>query len=491
MDEQAGQEQAGDEKAGATIPDVLLRFSATERHTVVRSLPDGHARTLAGTFATWAHEGQVAPDGAWRTWVLMAGRGFGKTRAGSEWVLEAVRAWRALGQAHPRPLPQAGGERRSPSRLREGLGEGESPLPRGEALRIALVAATVDEARRVMVEGPSGLLACARDREIAEWAPWRRELAFAGGAVATLYSGTSPESLRGPQHHLAWCDELAKWRHAEATWDMLQLGLRCGERPRALVTTTPKGGCAALARILDAQGTVLSGGSSRDNPHLPEAFIEAITAAYGGTRMGREEIDGEFVCDVAGTLWPAALIDASRGPVPEPESLVRVVVGVDPPASAEGTCGIVVCGLDREGAGHVLADHSAGALSPEGWACKVAAAAEAHGADRVIAEKNQGGDMVRSVLRAAGIELPMTLVSASKGKAVRAEPVAGLFECGRARLAGRFPELEAELGGMVPEGYAGARAAKGSRSPDRADAMVWALWALLIAPRAAPRVRVV
>src|SRR5690554_3845584 len=246
-----------------------------------------------------------------------------------------------------------------------------------EPLRIALVAATVDEARRVMVEGPSGLLACAREGEIAEWAPSRRELVWAGGAVATLYSGANPESLRGPQHHFAWCDELAKWRHAEATWDMLQLGLRCGERPRALVTTTPKGGCAALARILEAEGTVLTGGTSRDNPHLPAAFIKAIAAAYRGTRMGREEIEGEFVCDVAGTLWPAALIAASRGPVPEREALVRVMVGVDPPASAEGTCGIVVCGLDREGVGHVLADHSAGGLSPEGWARKVAAAAEA------------------------------------------------------------------------------------------------------------------
>lgn len=235
---------------------------------------------------------------------------------------------------------------------------------------------------------------------------------------------------------------------------------------------------------------MLTGGTSRDNPHLPAAFLEAITAAYEGTRMGREEIDGEFVCDVEGTLWPAALIAASRGPVPEREALARVVVGVDPPAGPEGTCGIVVCGLDREGVGHVLADRSAGGLSPEGWARKVAAAAEAHGADRLVAEKNQGGEMVGAVLRAARIALPITLVSASQGKAARAEPVAGLFECGKARLAGRFAELEAELGAMVPAGYAGARsgAGAGSRSPDRADAMVWALWALLIAPKAAPRV---
>jgi phage terminase large subunit-like protein len=336
-----------------------------------------------------------------------------------------------------------------------------------------------------MVEGPSGLLACARAGEIVEWSRSRGEVVFAGGARATLFSGANPEALRGPQHHFAWCDELAKWRHPQAAWDMLQLGLRCGTRPRALVTTTPRGGCGALKRILEDEGTVLTGGRTGDNPHLPAAFLRAVESAYGGTRMGREEIDGVFLADVAGSLWPAELIERCRGAAPAEEALRRVVVGVDPPASAEGTCGIVVCGLDADGVGHVLADHSAGGLSPEGWARKVAGAAEAHGADRVVAEQNQGGDMVKSVLRAAGIVLPVTMVSASRSKAARAEPVAGLFECGKARLAGRFPELEDQLGGMVP----GKDHAGPGRSPDRADAMVWALWALLIAPRAEARVR--
>ncbi len=349
-----------------------------------------------------------------------------------------------------------------------------------------------------MVEGASGLLACARAGEVVEWSPSRRELVFAGGAVATLYSGANPEALRGPQHHFAWCDELAKWRHPQAAWDMLQLGLRCGERPRALVTTTPRGGCAALKRIIDAPDTVKTGGSTGDNPHLPEAFLRAVTSAYAGTRLAREEIDGVLLDDVAGSLWPLALIERCRvspHPNPSPGSeadpqgqreglYTRVVVGVDPPASAEGTCGIVVCATDAEGVGHVLGDHSAGGLSPEGWARAVAAAAAAHGADRVVAEKNQGGDMVRTVLRTAGIALPITLVSAVQGKGARAEPVAGLFECGKARFAGRFAELEEELGGMVPAGYEGP-----GRSPDRADAMVWALWALLIAPGAEARVR--
>jgi phage terminase large subunit-like protein len=350
-------------------------------------------------------------------------------------------------------------------------------------MRIALVAATVDEARAVMVEGPSGLLACARGEEIAEWSPARRELVFAGGARATLFSGANPEALRGPQHHFAWCDELAKWRHPQRSWDMLQLGLRCGARPRALVTTTPRGGCEALKRILAAQDTVLTGGRTGDNPHLPSAFMAAIDSAYGGTRLARQEIDGVLLADVPGSLWPAALIERCRGAVPAEGSLRRVVVGVDPPASAQGTCGIVVCALDADGVGHVLADWSAGGLSPEGWARRVAAAAEAHGADRVVAEKNQGGDMVGAVLKGAGVTLPITLVSATRGKAARAEPVAGLFEGGRARLAGRFAELEDELGGLVAGGgYEGP-----GDSPDRADAMVWALWALL-KPRGEPRI---
>ena len=270
---------------------------------------------------------------------------------------------------------------------------------------------------------------------------------------------------------------------------MLQLGLRCGERPRALVTTTPRGGCAALKRILAAPDTVLTGGRTGDNPHLPPAFLSAIDGAYGGTRLGRQEIDGVLLEDIPGSLWPAALVERCRGPAPAAETLRRVVIGVDPPASAEGTCGIVVCGLDGEGIGHVLADWSEGGLSPEGWARRVAAAAEAHGPDRVIAEKNQGGDMVEAVLRSAGVALPITLVSATRGKVTRAEPVAGLFESGKARFAARFPELEEQLGGFVAGGdYAGPGPSTGSGSPDRADAMVWALWALLLAARREPRV---
>ena len=459
----------------------ILRLSSAERGALLRSLPEPIRRRYLLEFSKWAHPGQLPPpEGDWRTWVIMAGRGFGKTRAGAEWVLDCVRdaateqcpsrrreglgvglpgEHHAETHSHPRPLPPAGGGT-----------AGLSPL------RIALVAATADEARAVMVEGVSGILACSGPNEIADWQPSRHLLKFTNGAEARLYSGANPEALRGPQHHFAWCDELAKWRHPLATWQMLQLGLRCGPLPRTLVTTTPRGGCAALAEILAAPDTVVTGGATAANPHLPPAFVSTMTARYGGTLMGREELDGEFLSEVAGSLWPLALLDASRGAMPAPDSLRRVVVAVDPPASAAGTCGIVVCGLDRGGTAHVLADCSAEGLSPEGWARAVAAAAEAWSADRVVAEKNQGGDMVRSVLRSAGLVLPLTLVSATRSKVRRAEPVAGLFENGRARLAGRFPELEAQLAGLVAGGdYCGP-----GPSPDRADAMVWALTELLL-----------
>ncbi|HVR92125.1 MAG TPA: terminase family protein [Novosphingobium sp.] len=454
-----------------TIPAILHGTDPAVREAMLRTLPERQLRALARAFGEWAHGGQLAPPCTasgedWRTWVLMAGRGFGKTRAGAEWVLGRVRDAK---------------RKDSPSTCSGRAGLLKAPT---DPLRIALVAATIDEARAVMVEGPSGILACAGPNDIADWLPSRHLLKFASGAEASLYSGASPNALRGPQHHFAWCDELAKWRHLLATWDMLQLGLRCGVQPRALVTTTPRGGCAALAGILTEPDTVVTGGPTSANPHLSPAFVAAATRRYGGTRMGREELDGVFLPEVAGSLWPAALLAASRGAMPDLDALRRVVVGVDPPASAAGTCGIVVCGLDADGVGHVLADRSAGGLSPEGWARAVAAAAEHWGADRVVAEKNQGGDMVRSVLNSVGIAAAITLVSATRSKVRRAEPIAGLFESGRARLAGRFPELEDELAGLVAGGdYQGP-----GHSPDRADAMVWALHALLIAPRGETRV---
>jgi phage terminase large subunit-like protein len=392
---------------------------------------------------------------------VLAGRGFGKTRAGAEWVWACVRS---------------------------------SAAP----LRIALVGGSAEEAAKVMVEGPAGLLAAARTGEAPCWIPSRSLLAFPGGSQAFVYSAEAPEGLRGPEHHLAWCDEFAKWRRAEAAWDNLQMGLRLGTRPRAAVTTTPRP-VAALRRVLALSGTAVTRGRTGENVHLAPDFERDMAEVYGGTRLGRQELDGELLDDVAGALWPREVIEKARigdshfshgggrsitvaGESDCP--LRRVVVGVDPPGSVDGdACGIVVCGEDRDGRLLVLADCSVKGVRPEGWARAVAAAAEAWEADRVIAEKNNGGDMVESVLRSVEAHLPVKLVSASTGKASRAAPVAARFEAGKAFLAGRFPALEDEMAGLSWSGdYEGP-----GRSPDRVDAMVWAMTALM---KPAPQYRV-
>jgi len=417
-------------------------------------------------FENWAHKNQLPPpDEFWRVWLMMAGRGFGKTRAGAEWI---------FGLANVKP----------------------------EA-RIALVGATIAEARSVMVEGVSGLLAVAKlHRRRIEWEPSLGRLSWPNGSQAQLYSGDNADGLRGPEFDFAWCDELAKWRQAETAWDNLQFGLRRGPRPRALVTTTPRP-IQLLKRIGGSEWTVTTHGKTSDNINLDPKVVEIMTATYAGTRIGRQELDGELIEDVEGALWTREMIEGARvapfgapstihssvnGPPPRAgEELDRIVVGVDPPAGVgEGSdaCGIVVAGALGETL-YVLEDASVRGLSPEGWANRVAAAAARWDTPLVVAEANNGGEMVRSVLKAADLGLKVRLVHASKGKSARAEPVALRFEAGRAYFAGEFRELEDELAGMqAGGGYEGP-----GRSPDRADAMVWALTALSETRSGVPRVR--
>jgi phage terminase large subunit-like protein len=411
-----------------------------------------------GWWRHW-HPGQVplSPLGEeeeeWTVWMLRGGRGFGKTRAGAEWV------W-----ARAREVPGA---------------------------RIALVGANIDDVVKVMVEGPSGLAATARSGERARWVASRWRVDFSTGATAFAYSAERPEKLRGPEHDFAWCDELAKWAHAEATWDNLMLGLRRGERPRTIVTTTPRP-IPLLRRIKALPGFIETSGRTADNPHSPAAFREAAYATYGGTRLGRQELEGALIEEVEGALWTRESIEAARvgtvtGDCPRERSFyVRVVVAVDPPASEGGdACGIVVAGLGRDGVAYVLADLSADGCSPEAWARRVAAAAAEWGADRIVAEGNNGGAMVESVLRAADRSMAVKMVFAKEAKGARAEPVAAAFESGRAKLAGCFPELEDEMAAMTAAGgWHGP-----GRSPDRADAMVWGVATLLTRPRAEPGVR--
>lgn len=446
---------------------------------------------IDAAFEMWAAEGQIPPSSeGWRVWLMLAGRGFGKTRAGAEWIHN---------------LAMSGSK------------------------QIALVSASIDEARAVMVEGISGLLSVAkRNRVRVTWEPSLGRIKWPKGSTAKLFSGDNADGLRGPEHHFAWCDELAKWRQADAAWDNLQMGLRAGPRPRALVTTTPRP-MRLLERIRSDAWTVATGGRTNDNLSLPKSFVEVMMATYGGTRIGRQELEGELMAEAEGSLFPRALLEKARmalfpceddgtalsprqcrsrhGPdarraqldrVPESlrfacdgwapafaRELDRIVVGVDPPASADGdACGIVVAGR-ADGKLYVLADLSVEGTSPERWARAVASAAAAWGASHVVAEANQGGAMVASVLNAADAGLKVRLVHASRGKVARAEPVAIRFETGRAFLAGAFPDLEAELAGlMVGGGYEGP-----GRSPDRADACVWALTELSETRSGVPRVR--
>ena len=430
----------------------LAALSDAERATLLQSLPAAMRTELGERWeGGWAQPGQEAPTGDkdWRIWLIRAGRGFGKTRAGAEWVTAVAND------------PEAS---------------------------IALVGATAADVRRVMIEGPSGLRAVAKTGKTPRYATTRGEIRWPNGARAFVYSADVPDQLRGPEHHAAWCDELAKWRRGDAAWDNLMMGMRRGPHPRVLVTTTPRP-TNLMKRVLRAKGLVETRGRTRDNPFLPGAFVDHIEDAYGGTALGRQELDGEMVEDLAGALWSRASIEAVR--CDGPGDLVRVVVGVDPPAGAiEGdgigdACGIVAVGLDGDGMAYVLADASVSAASPEGWARAVAGCAAQHRADRVVAEANQGGAMVRSVLLAADVALPVKLVRASRGKVARAEPVATLYERGRVRHCGRFTALEDEMCGLVAGGgYQGP-----GRSPDRADALVWALSELMLGRRGAAGVR--
>ena len=429
--------------------DQLLALPPAARRKLLNAMSDRQRKELRTHWHVWAHEGQAAPEGEWHGWLIMAGRGYGKTRAGAEWVREAARD------------PEA---------------------------RIALVAASLGEARRVMVEGRSGLLAISPWGRRPKFEPSRRLVTWQSGAQAMLYAAGEPESLRGPQHSHAWCDEIAKWDsaggRAEQAWDNLLLGLRLGQQPRVVASTTPRAVPLIMRIIANGEAAVTHGTTYDNKANLPTGFIRSVRREFGKSLLARQELDGELIEDIAGALWSRSLLERCRESVAAAGAR-RVVVAVDPPASAEGdACGIVVAALGEDGIGRVLADASVEKATPERWARAVAATAQAWSADRVIAEANQGGAMVASVLRAASVALPLRLVHASRGKVARAEPVAALYEAGRVRHAGLFPALEDQLCGLMVGGeYRGP-----GRSPDRADALVWALTELMLGTRGEPRV---
>ncbi|MEQ1687005.1 MAG: terminase family protein [Sphingopyxis sp.] len=409
-----------------------------------------------------ARVSQREPAGDWRLWLMMAGRGFGKTRAGAEWVDAQARA--------------------------------------NPGLRIALVGASHDDVRGVMIEGASGIMNLPGSSPRPIYQPALRRIIWPGGAMATCYSAAEPEALRGPQQHIAWADEVARWgasigddgRRGVAAWDNLMMGMRLGAIPRVLATTTPRA-VPLMRQILKSGDMVVSGGPSCANAdNLPASFIAAMEANYGGTMLGRQEIGGDMIDDVEGALWTREGLEMCRvdASMLDEEAFARVVIGVDPPASKGGdACGIVVCALLSAPLGSarmaVIADESVEHATPERWASAVAKAATRWRADRVVAEANNGGEMVRSVLHAVNGELPVVMVHASRSKAARAEPIAIHYSAGRVCHIGSFARLEDQMCALM----AGGRYAGPGRSPDRADAMVWALHALMDSGSDGPRVR--
>jgi phage terminase large subunit-like protein len=427
--------------ASAT-PDVVDEF--------LHGLSEGSFLALPWVFEFWALPHQLPPEGTWKSWVVMGGRGAGKTRAGAEWVRAEV--------------------------------EGARPTDPGRARRVALVGETVDQVRDVMIFGDSGILACTPPDRRPEWEATKKRLVWPNGATATAYSAHDPESLRGPQFDAAWADELAKWKKAEVAWDMLQFALRLGDNPRQVVTTTPRN-VATLKAILKNPSTVITHAPTVANrAYLAASFLDEVTARYAGTAQGRQELDGLLLEEVEGALWPLARIEAAQSDDLDPPD--RIVVAVDPPVTghaASDECGIVVAGVYMRGPPQdwravVLEDASVSRASPEVWARAVVAAYERHQADRVVAEVNQGGDLVQTLLRQIDPALPVRAVRAKRGKVTRAEPVAALYEQGRVIHRRGLDRLEDQMVRMTGAGYAG----KGS--PDRVDALVWALTELILSP---------
>lgn len=418
----------------------------------LNELEDEELLALPYLFDFWAMPHQLPPEGAWRSWVILGGRGAGKTRAGAEWVRSQV--------------------------------EGARPLDEGRCRRVALVGETIEQVREVMIFGDSGILACSPEDRMPQWQAGRKRLVWPNGAVASVHTAFDPESLRGPQFDAAWVDELAKWKKGQETWDQLQFALRLGERPQVCVTTTPRN-VDVLKKLMKSPSTVSTHAPTEANvANLAGSFLEEVRARYKGTRLGRQELDGVLLAEAEGALWSTAMLEAGR--VHKLPEFDRIVVGLDPATtsgSSSDECGIVVVGARTRGPVQdwravVLADCTVQGATPSGWAKAAISAMEHYGADRLIAEVNQGGQMVGEVLRGVDPLVPLKSVHASRGKVARAEPVAALYEQGRVGHVAGLDDLEDQMCRMTAQGY------EGGGSPDRVDALVWALHELMIVPAA-------
>ena len=417
----------------ASLASLLALQPPSTRANLLADLSEQEAAALEWDWRFWGRQNQFAPSGDWRTWLALAGRGFGKTEAGAQWIRERVKSG---------------------------------------ARSIALVAETQKDLEEVMV---ARLLKISPPDEMpsVRYRPVR--IKWPNGAEALGYNGTEPNQLRGPEFDTAWLDELAKYRYARETWDMLQFTMRSGQDPRVFVTTTPKP-ISLLKELLKDPTTVVTRGSTFDNAaNLAPSFIQAIKDKYDGTRLGRQELYAELLDEAEGALWTRSMIEQARfvGELPD---MVRIVVAVDPAITAKAESdetGIVVCGRGRDGLGYVFRDVS-GRYSPGDWAKRVINLAQQLNADRIVAEGNQGGDMVRHTIQTQWPAAPVKIVHASRGKYARAEPVAALYEQNRVRHHGNLDMLEDQLVSWEP--------LSGLESPDRLDAMVWGLTELMITP---------
>lgn len=405
-------------------------MSQSQRAAFLNGLSNDEARWLFNDWRFWARPEQLPPPGDWRVWLVMAGRGFGKTRTGAEWVRNQIRHGFSL---------------------------------------VNLIGATADDARDIMVEGESGILAICPREERPEYIASKRQLKWPNGAKSLIFTADEPERLRGKQHSKLWCDELASWRYQREAWDQAMFGLRLGLNPQAVVTTTPKP-TKVIKDLLEMKATdgkyrvVVTGGSTYDNrANLAPAFVQEIVQRYEGTRLGKQEIYARLLEDVPGALWNRDLLEKTRvGTLP---ALKRVCVAIDPAITLtedSNETGIVAGGVGEDDHGYVFQDDS-GKYSPEGWAARAIRAYHLHEADAIIAEVNNGGDLVRSAVMNIDKTVHYLAVRATRGKYTRAEPVAQLYEQGKIHHVGVFPDLEDQMCSWVP----------GEKSPDRIDALVW------------------
>lgn len=404
--------------------------------SAIDDLSDQDVDALIFDWSLMARAKQLPPAGSWQFWLMLMGRGSGKTRAGAEFIRAKVES--------------------------------------GEARRIALVARTAADVRDTIVEGESGIMAVCPPSFRPNYEPSKRRLTWPNGAQATTFSADQPDLLRGPQHDLAWCDELASWRYVEDTWDNLMFGLRLGKNPQAVITTTPRPIPLIRQLLGDPLAVVTRGTTYENRDNLAPTFLAQILAKYEGTRLGRQELNAELLDDVPGALWQREQLDATRVKA-APEHLRRVVVGVDPAVTSgedSDETGIVVAAVGVDGHGYVLADLSC-RLSPDQWAKRAVAAYHDFKADRIVAEVNNGGDLVERILRTVDHHVSYRAVRASRGKVTRAEPIAALYEQGRVHHIGSLAQLEDQLCLFTPDG-------EFQTSPDRADALVWALTDLML-----------